>query len=174
MPMFDGAGDLVSVRARNVAGGEPKAAPPLGWTAKGMVMANPLGQMALALGTWPWWAERKVMICEGEPDWLSWAARPVGRSMAVLGLGGSGGWSSSIARGIPAGSRVLVRTHEDPAGDHYAEQIAAELEGLCYVSESEPIGREARRAEREAQAAAKRAEQARARAQRTAPGVAAR
>ena len=155
VPMFDAAGELVSVRARNVTEGEPKALPPKGWTAKGMVMANPLGRMVLALGAWPWWAERKVVICEGEPDWLTWATRDAG-AVAVLGIAGSGGWAGELAARVPGGSRVVVRTDEDDAGDRYAEHVAASLQGLCTVLETKPSERAARRATRPERERAKR------------------
>ncbi len=155
VPMFDAAGELVSLRARNVTEGEPKALPPKGWTAKGMVMANPLGRMMLDLGAWPWWAERKVVICEGEPDWLTWATRDAG-TVAVLGIAGSGGWAGELAARVPGGSRVVVRTDEDDAGDRYAEHVAASLQGLCTVLETKPSERAARRATRPERERAKR------------------
>jgi 5S rRNA maturation endonuclease (ribonuclease M5) len=158
VPMFDAAGELVSVRARNVAEGEPKALPPKGWTAKGMVMANPLGRMMLALGAWPWWAAGKVVIAEGEPDWLTLSLLPEAAAAAVLGLGGAGGWTGELAARVPSGSTVRIWTDLDDAGDRYAERIAEDLQGRCTVTESEPGERAARRATRPERERAARAQ----------------
>lgn len=146
VPMFDAAGELVSVRARNVTSGEPKALPPKGWTAKGMVMANPLGRMMLDLGAWPWWAAGKVVIAEGEPDWLTWGTHDTAGAVAVLGLGGAGGWTGELAARVPSGSTVTLRTDEDDAGDRYAADIALTLRGRCKVLETGADARAARRA----------------------------
>ena len=147
------------MRVRAVIPGEadaPKALPASGYTSKGVVMADPLASMMLALGAWPEHAERRVVITEGEPDFLTWASRGVGqRTLAVLGLGGSGQWTEAIAARIPDGSTVILRTDPDDAGDRYAEEIAASLLNRCKVLESDPEGRRARRAARAAREAEK-------------------
>jgi hypothetical protein len=108
--------------------------------------------MMLACGGWPWWAERQVVICEGEPDFLTWATHePIPRTVAVLGIGGAGQWSDEIADRIPDDSTVVLRTHRDDAGDAYALEIAASLRGRCNVLESDAKGREARRQARSEQ-----------------------
>jgi hypothetical protein len=112
-------------------------------------MADPLAAMMLALGSWPEHAEKRVVISEGEPDFLTWASRGTGaRTLAVLGIAGAGTWTKEIADRIPDGSTAIVRTDQDDAGDRYAEQITASLWGRCAVLESDPEARRARRATR--------------------------
>lgn len=165
-PLFDHEGELRSVRARltraapEIDGLTAKSLPPAGFGLAGLVLANPLGRMALAIEPmgWPFWASRRVVITEGEPDFLTvatYAADP--RSVAVLGLCGSGQWSDEIAARIHDDSHVLIRTDEDPAGDTYAAQIAVSFRGRCDIAETDPAGRERRRRaehERKAQLAA--------------------
>lgn len=150
LPLHDDTGVIRSVRARAVAPTDgPKALPPSGYAAKGLVMADPLAAMMLALGSWPEHAEKRVVISEGEPDFLTWASRGTGaRTLAVLGIAGAGTWTREIADRIPDGSTVIVRTDQDDAGDRYAEQITATLWGRCAVLESDPEARRARRATR--------------------------
>jgi hypothetical protein len=150
VPLHDEAGVLRSVRARAVTRTDgPKALPPSGYAAKGLVMADPLAALMLALGSWPEHAERRLVVSEGEPDFLTWASRGTGpRTLAVLGIAGAGTWTKAIADRIPDGSTVIVRTDQDDAGDRYAEQITASLWGRCTVLESEPDARRARRASR--------------------------
>lgn len=158
VPLYDASGVIRSVRARAVTpiDDAPKALPPSGYAAKGLVMADPLAAMMLAIGSWPEHAERRIVISEGEPDFLTWASRGTGaRTLAVLGLAGSGQWAKEIADRIPDGSTVILRTDQDDAGDRYAEQVTATLWGRCTVLESDPEARKARRAtraEREAEA----------------------
>jgi hypothetical protein len=150
VPMFNAAGELRSVRARCIdtsrGNDAPKALPPSGYGTKGLVMACPLGSMMLACGGWPWWAKRQVVICEGEPDFITWATHePIPRTFAVLAIGGAGQWNDDIADRIPDNSTVLLRTDRDDAGDAYALEIAASLCGRCNVKESDGEGRAARR-----------------------------
>jgi 5S rRNA maturation endonuclease (ribonuclease M5) len=166
VPLYDAAGELRSVRARQVGtprGDAPKALPPVGYGLRGLVMGCPLGSLLLALGAWPWWAERRVVVVEGEPDFLTWAARGEGaRTLAVLGLPGAGTWTVELADRIPDGSTVIIRTDPDDAGDRYATEIATTLRGRCTVLESDVEGRAERRgaaAQREAERRGRRVEQ---------------
>jgi hypothetical protein len=163
-PLHDADGALASVRARLVEPSEsgPKSLPPTGYSARGLVLACPLAVLVLQISTWrasgdpaahghtgdgfPEGALRRVVIAEGEPDFLTWASRGTGARMdAVIGLPGSGAWSDELAARIPDGATVLVRTDADDAGDRYAEQIAASLHERCVVRETDPEARAARR-----------------------------
>jgi DNA primase len=44
----------------------------------------------------------------------------------VLGIV-SGSWTDELAQRVPAGTRVLIRTDADAAGDKYARRIAETL-----------------------------------------------
>jgi hypothetical protein len=187
LPVVDAAGEMRSVRARAivpVSGGQPKALPPLGFRAGGLALANPLAVVILQIAAWrasgdpaarehagcgwPWWADRRVVVTEGEPDFLTWATREGALSYAVLGTG-SGMWSEAIADAIPDGSTVIIRTDQDDTGDRYAERIAESLRGRCTVLESEPAARAERRRTRQAREAEARARRC---AEQTAlPGV---
>jgi hypothetical protein len=161
VPMYDAAGDLRSVRARYIgpSGDDlPKALPPSGYGCKGLVMACPLAAIMLAVAGWPWWAERRVVIAEGEPDFLTWATRgELPRKLAVLGVGGSGQWTEALADRIPNESNVIIRTDPDDAGDAYAAEIVASLRGRCRTYESDPHGRAQRRRAKAERDAARRA-----------------
>ena len=159
VPMFDAAGDLRSVRARYIGDGSPdaKALPPSGWGTRGLVMACPVASLVLAVSGWPWWAERRIVIAEGEPDFLTWATRPpLPRTFGVLGLGGAGQWTDEIAARIPDGAEVILRTDADDAGDAYASEIALSLRGRCSVLETDAAGRAERRRARAARDADRR------------------
>src|SRR5262249_14220485 len=126
-------------------------------------LADPLAVMMLQLAAWPWYAEQRVVVTEGEPDFLTWAARGEGqRTLAVLGLPGAGTWTAELAERVPDGSTVILRTDADDAGHAYAAEIAASLGGRCHVRESDPDGRAERRrarAERDAERRRQGAEQ---------------
>jgi hypothetical protein len=161
VPMYDARGDLRSVRARYIGPPRvdlPKALPPSGCGCKGLVMACPVAAIMLAVAGWPWWAERRVVITEGEPDFLTWATRgAIPRTLAVLGVGGSGQWTDGIADRIPDDSLVIIRTDPDDAGDAYAADITASLRGRCKARESDPDGRALRRRTNAERNAARRA-----------------
>jgi hypothetical protein len=126
---FDAAGELRSVRAwRVVANDTPKRLPPVGHRASGLVLACPLA-VAMLRGTW---RPERVLVLEGEPDFLGWACATGVAAYARLGVI-SGAWSAEIAARIPDGAEVIIRTHADAAGDGYAAEIAATLAGRCQV-----------------------------------------
>lgn len=123
VPMFDHAGDLRSVRAcRVIAGDSPKRLPPGGYRASGLVMACTLAQ-AMLKGTW---IPQRLVIVEGEPDFLIWSSRTGIAAHARIGLT-SGGWTSEIAAKVPVGCEVSLRTDHDEAGERYAREVAATL-----------------------------------------------
>ena len=84
---------------------------------------------------WP----RQVVVSEGVPDFLTWATHygdAAEDAPALIGVI-SGSWSLELAATIPDGSRVIVRTHHDKAGDTYAETIRASLARRCKVLRSQ-------------------------------------
>lgn len=139
LPTWDAEGRLRSVRARLVrAVDEPKSLPPAGYRTAGLVLATPIARAALRSGFQG--SPAALVVAEGEPDYLTWASRLGGR-WGVIGLPGSGAWTSELAHRIPRGSLVVVRTDPDPAGDDYAATIAEQLAGRAQVIVSDPIGR---------------------------------
>lgn len=121
--VFDASGACRSLRAWRVEGdAAAKRLPPGGHRADGLVLANKRAQELLT-GERP--APRVIVIQEGEPDWVVGAiAWP---TLAVFGIT-SGSWNDDFARKVPIGSEVIVRTHNDQAGDKYAEAI---IKSVC-------------------------------------------
>ena len=76
--MFNRLGVLRSLRARRVVAGEgPKNLAPAGFFTGGLVMADALGRKLLATGqrpeSWPATVPLRIVVAEGEPDFLTWA-----------------------------------------------------------------------------------------------------
>jgi hypothetical protein len=120
--VWDSNGRQRSVRAWQIEGREgPKRVPPAGCKAAGLVLANkPAVTMLRGQAK-----ACRILVCEGEPDWMTWATR-VPTGVAVFGIG-SGSWTKEHAGRIPKGSEVLILTHCDDAGDKYAAHVAETL-----------------------------------------------
>lgn len=120
VPMWDEHGRMVTVRAwRIVDGDSPKRLPPKGHRATGCVMANALALGMLRGQVCPWQLE----IVEGEPDFLTAC---LAYQRAVVGIN-NGSWTEAIARRIPNGTKVIINTHHDEAGERYADQVVETL-----------------------------------------------
>lgn len=140
LPMFDHEGQMRSLRARKVVAGDgPKNVAPAGFSTAGLIMADALGRSLLAKGrppeNWPQSAPLRVVVTEGEPDFLTWATRfsdADETAPAVLGLA-SGSWTAEIAGRIPSGAVVIIRTDADEAGERYALTVWATLHSRCKV-----------------------------------------
>lgn len=125
-------GQPVSVRAWQCDGKPgPKRLPPRGHAAMGLVLANKAAAKMLAGKNRPY----RVVIVEGEPDWVTWSTRLP--DAVVLGVG-SGWWTQQHADRIPNGTPVLVRTHNDKAGDGYARNVADTIGERCPIWRLEP------------------------------------
>lgn len=143
IPLWTAGSDfnLSSIRARRVSPGDgPKAVSPTGYQVTGHVFADEFGKFLLRgdtekLGDSP----PQVVVTEGGADFLTWstAKRTEGPVRAVLGLF-SGSWCEDIAKRIPDGSQVVIRTHQDKAGHKYAKQVNESLSGRCSVLRSQP------------------------------------
>jgi hypothetical protein len=134
--MFDERGEFRSVRAIRVTyGGDiPKRLPPKGYRASGVVMATMAGVSMLSGEL----EAKRVLVCEGEPDFISWASQPFdGADLPLLGIV-SGSWTGDISARIKDGTNVAVMTHNDRAGDAYATEINATLGHRCRVVRVRP------------------------------------
>lgn len=119
---WDSRGGLRSVRSwRVVDGSTPKRLPPAGCKAAELVQANREAWLMLAGRACP----MRLVIVEGEPDWLV-ASTALVRGDAVIGIG-SGSWTEDFARRVPRGTEVIVATHADEAGDRYAAHVLETL-----------------------------------------------
>ncbi len=130
--VYDAAGDFRSVRSWRVEGDAPaKRLPPAGHKATGLVLANRRAQELLAGARM---APRLVVVAEGEPDFVTCSI--VWPTIAVFGIT-SGSWSDDFAKRIPMGSEVVVRTHNDQAGDKYANEIIKTVKTRAVVRRTE-------------------------------------
>jgi hypothetical protein len=135
LPMYDQTGCMRSVRAWCVRpSDDPKRLPPAGHRATGLVLACGGAATLLATGRPPEApSPLRVLVVEGEPDFLSWATRfsdADASAPLVFGVV-SGAWTEGIASRIPDGTRVIVRTHHDAVGDGYAEVVRRTLHNRC-------------------------------------------
>lgn len=141
-PVWDATGQMRSLRARRVREGEgPKCLPPMPhgerhYAAGGLVLACPVALRLLRGQPMPdgWPAVVPLVVTEGEPAWLAWAA---GRRHAVMGVT-SGSWSLPIASRVPDGTPVLVATDHNAAGHRYAAAISDSLSARCPVTRWAP------------------------------------
>jgi hypothetical protein len=136
LPVVDHTGAVRSLRAWRLPSDEapedaPKRTAPAGKALAGLVLACPVARRMLTTGALPSWGALDVVITEGEPDFLTWAARVSDANEAppaVLGVV-AGAWGAALAARIPDGARVIIRTHPDAAGDRYASAIRQSLTG---------------------------------------------
>lgn len=148
--MFDARGVRRSLRFRAlVSDARPsKALPPTGYAMGGLVMADPMAQ-AILRGSLGWmrtcW-DHRIVVAEGEPDFLTWAARDdrwvqeqdTGVGYGVFGIV-SGSWTQAIANRIPTGTTVIIRTDHDPQGEKYAQIISSSLFTRCRIVRSQSM-----------------------------------
>jgi hypothetical protein len=121
---FDSDGLARSLRAIQILPDQdgPKRLPPAGHKAAGLALLNE-GAWRMLHGDSP----GRLGIVEGEPDWAWWGTRT---EEPLIGLV-SGSWTDAFAAAVPRGCRVIIRTHNDEAGDRYAEQVAESLKHKC-------------------------------------------
>lgn len=120
VPAFDAAGVLRSMHGRAIRpGARRKVTWPLGGDTRGLVMASKLARAMLRGETEP----RRLLIVEGLTDYL-WAAQDP--TIAVLGIA-SGVDLAPLSRRLRRGMTIVIATDPDPAGDAYAQTVAAQL-----------------------------------------------
>ncbi len=128
LPVYDAAGAMRSVRAWLVTGeqGVPKRLPPAGFKTGALVAANYRAVAMLRGEDRP----SRVVIVEGEPDTL--ARSTLSPDDAVIGIM-SGSWNDGFSARVPFGCEVVVRTHLDPAGERYADEVIRSVAGRARV-----------------------------------------
>jgi hypothetical protein len=134
LPVYSVTGERRSLRARALRDADRKELAPSGYATHGLVLACPMARQLLAHSPPKWWT-RSIVIAEGGPDFLTWAARQpeeIEDGPAVFGVF-SGSWIPELAARIPDGSRIAIRTHADRAGEKYAALIAAALADRCLL-----------------------------------------
>lgn len=120
---FDVEGQARSVRAwRVVEGDSPKRLPPSGCRSSELAMLNRAAWQGVIGGD----ELKSLWIVEGEPDWLSLSAAHGQSGIGVLGIT-SGTWTKAWAGRISQHTKVMVATHNDRAGDGYADRILDSL-----------------------------------------------
>jgi len=133
-PVSDAEGEVRSIRALRIIDGDtPKRLTPVGASVKGLVLA--CSQAISMLETGNDGNSHQIIIAEGEPDFLTWATRfsdADENPPSVIGVV-SGSWSSKLAASIPSDSKVIIRTHNDPSGDKYAQEINETLWRNCTI-----------------------------------------
>lgn len=129
LPLFDAQGRARSCLARAVTRtSSMKSTAPTGYARSGLVLANARGRAMLTTGQWPGHGVRRVVITEGEIDFLTAACEePEQDAPVVLGVT-SGSWTAELAARVPNGAQVVIATDNDAAGDGYAAKIADSLE----------------------------------------------
>ncbi len=130
VPVYDHTGEMRSLRAWRLEGDAPaKRVPPSGCKATGLLMANRNAVQLLKQASAP----RRVLVVEGEPDFLTAAVR--WSELAIFGVI-SGGWTEDFAKRVPLGSEVIVATHHDEAGEKYAAHVIKTVRTRAVVSRS--------------------------------------
>lgn len=143
LPVVDAFGEIRSLRAWRVFdGATPKRLPPAGHRASGLVLACPVTRAVLAGARDGLPCPLRIVVVEGEPDFLTWATRFSDADVdAPLVLGVlSGAWTRELANRIPDGAVIAIRTHHDEAGERYATEIARSLSGRCQLFRARPDG----------------------------------
>ena len=139
LPVVDATGAVRSVRAWRIGESDaPKRLPPCGYRASGLVLACGSAQAMLAGVVEGFPQPLRIVVTEGEPNFLTWATRFSDAdedAPLVIGIF-AGAWSSDFAARIPAGASVTIRTDHDLAGDRYADQVARGLSSHCTVLRS--------------------------------------
>jgi hypothetical protein len=123
---FDVRGHWFGVRSIQILNSDPpKRLPPAGRRAAELVLANGAAYDMLVGKSRP----ARIVIAEGEPDWLTHADDQP-NEVAVIGIT-SGSWTAAFAERLPRGAEVMIRTHADEQGERYAAKIAESIGERC-------------------------------------------
>ncbi len=127
LPTYDHKGGEVGARLWQQGGARLAPSADTGLATTGAVLLNGVGVA--------WWRDGEtpeaVLICEGEPDWLTACiiAPASGLRVAVIGIY-SGAWSAEMGARfaeLGEGARVGILCDRDKAGERYAATIRQSL-----------------------------------------------
>lgn len=160
LPAFDAGGRMESFHALQLEDRNrldengvpwPKSLWPLSNQARGLVFADQAAQLLFAgadvapgLSARDFVRRAGLVIVEGGPDFLAAVSAPPPEDVPLAAVVGvtSGAWREDAGRDlaarVPAGTRVTLAVHMDPAGDKYARDIAASFGGRCIVERIAP------------------------------------
>lgn len=127
-PLVDAGGIVRSLRVRRTSAGTdlPKAIPPVGYGVRGLVLACDRAAALLRSEVPEWWPEgrrHRLVIVEGETDWMTWLSQRREDTDPALVALYSGSWLPAHSSALPHGSILHIRTDHDNAGHRYAEGI---------------------------------------------------
>lgn len=126
VPLYDATGQRRSLIARSVRPEDQvKSLAWRGYTRAGLVMADGHGREILRTGHLPAECAARVIVCEGEPDFLTaatTAAADGDRLPAVFGIV-QGAWTDDVAARIPSGIALVIAQHADEAGQRFFGRI---------------------------------------------------
>lgn len=137
VPMVDAEGRVRSLLARCVRATDVKSLAPSSFERRGLIMADGLARQVLTSAARPqWWPmdrELRMIVGEGEPDYLTIATawgdsdECAPATLAVV----NGGWLPEFAQRIPNRPDVtlVVATHSDASGERYAAGVLASFAG---------------------------------------------
>lgn len=124
-PLYDAKGVMRSVIARSIAAKpKVKSMSPRGFTRVGLCLMRP-GD------------DQRVVICEGEMDWLAWSLfGPEDTTVYGIFAGAITGSQTFLSKHRFA--EVLIATDIDEAGDKYATDIRKKLHETCKATRWDP------------------------------------
>lgn len=126
VPLYDAAGQLRSAIARSVwPAARVKSLAWTGYSRAGLVMADPHAREILRTAALPAECAPRVIVCEGEPDFLvaaTSAATDGDRLPAVFGVV-QGAWTDDVASRLPSGIALVIAQHADDAGKRFFGRI---------------------------------------------------
>lgn len=137
-PMWDAKGRMKTLHARRFNDHNPKAVAPSGYELRGTILACNTAKRILETGKLPEHLssadQLKIIITEGEPDFLTWATREnPNKDYVVIGVI-SGSWPDdsigrNLASRIPEGSHIYIRIHGDEKGKKYVDSLTSTFKG---------------------------------------------
>lgn len=128
VPAYTGLGELAGLHGRAVdpeQEAKRKTTWARGCSAQGLVFADPWRGLGALRGSWA--GVEALVFVEGFTDYLTAAMQGREAGFAVLGVESGSASAVALLRGLPTSVRLFVGTHNDRAGNRYAENIMKQL-----------------------------------------------